>query len=363
VRSSFYVDCRSHRTAAADKLDEMSYQAPRRRGRTSLTAPFLAGARLAGSALIGSLLVVGCSSAHGTGTSPAPGAGASSATTAATSTAGAQSTAGPSPAAGSARPRKILVIMEENHSIQQIFPSGMPYLWSLAQRYAYATDWSDVSHPSLPNYLAIFGGSDFNNPQDCAPGPGCSYPGPSVFGQALARGETAKAYEESMPQPCDQSFVGNYDVNHNPWAYFPSEAANCQANDVPAGTPSGGALAADVHRGTLPTVGLVTPDLIHDGHNGTPAQADAWLQTWIPALMSGPDWRSGRLAIVVVFDEGETTEQVPFVLMDPGLSGIKISKPANQYALTRLIDKVIGAPPLRQAAGAADVASILVGAR
>ena len=49
--------------------------------------------------------------------------------------------------------------------------------------------------------------------------------------------------------------------------------------------------------------------------------------------MSGPDWRSGQLAIVVVFDEGETTEQVPFVFMAPGVSGIKISQAANQYAL------------------------------
>jgi hypothetical protein len=79
--------------------------------------------------------------------------------------------------------------------------------------------------------------------------------------------------------------------------------------------------------------------------------------------MSGPDWRSGQLAIVVVFDEGETTEQVPFVFMAPGLSGVKISQAANQYALTRLIDKIIGAPPLRQASRAADVAPALAGAR
>ena len=166
-----------------------------------------------------------------------------------------------------------------------------------------------------------------------------------------------------MPQPCDQGFVGDYDVNHNPWAYFPSEAASCRADDVPAGTPAGGALAGDVRGGTLPTVGLVTPNLQHDGHDGTPAQADAWLRTWMPVLMSGPDWRSGRLAIVVVFDEGETTEQVPFVLMAPGLSAVKISEPANQYALTRLIDKVIGAAPLRKASSAADITSILEGAR
>ncbi len=345
----------------------MSYQVPRCRGHTSLTSHYLAGAGLAAFVLTGSLLVAGCSSAPGTASSSAPAAGASSATTAATSTAGAQSaagsTSGSGAAAGSGQPRKILVIMEENHSIQQIFPSGMPYLWTLAQRYAYATDWSDVAHPSLPNYLAIFGGSEFNDPQDCAPGPGCSYPGPSVFGQALARGETAKAYEESMPQPCDQGFVGDYDVNHNPWAYFPSEAASCRAHDVPAGTPAGGALADDVHGGALPAIGLITPNLQHDGHNGTPAQADAWLRTWMPVLLAGPDWRSGRLAIVVVFDEGETTEQVPFVLMTPRLSAVKITEPASQYALTRLIDKVIGAAPLRKASSAADITSLLEGAR
>lgn len=337
----------------------MSNHVRRFSGRTSLTRPYQLRAVLASTMLAGAALVVGCSSAPGTAppkpvapkpvaTAPAPGPAATSAS---------------SPAGGLGHVRKILVIMEENHSLQQIFPSGMPYLWSLAQRYAYATDWSDVAHPSLPNYLAIFAGSAFDVPQDCAPAPGCSYAGPSVFGQALARGKSAKAYEESMPQPCDTGFAGEYDVNHNPWAYFPGEAASCRANDVPAGTPTGGALADAVHAGALPDVGLVTPNLLHDGHDGTPAQGDAWLRAWVPVLMSGPDWQSGRLAIVVVFDEGETTEQVPFVLMAPGISGVKISEPANQYALTRLIDTVIGVPPLRQAGSAIDVAQLLEEAR
>jgi phosphatidylinositol-3-phosphatase len=251
---------------------------------------------------------------------------------------------------------KILVIMEENRSIQQVFPAGMPYLWSLARRYGHATDWSDVGHPSLPNYLAIFGGSAFNEPKDCVPGPGCVYPGPTVFGQALTLGRTAESYAESMPQPCDLGSSGEYDVNHNPWAYFPSEAASCQANDVPAGTPVAGALVSDVRRGNLPAAGLAIPNLLHDAHDGTLAQADAWLRAWIPVLMSGPDWRHGKLAIAVVFDEGETTEQVPFVLMAPRLSGITMTRLADQYALTRLIDQFIGAKPLRHASSAADVA-------
>ena len=61
----------------------------------------------------------------------------------------------------------------------------------------------------------------------------------------------------------------------------------------------------------------ITPNLINDAHDGTLAYADAWL----PVLMSGPDWRAGRLVIVVVFDEGETTDVVPFAIMASALSG------------------------------------------
>jgi phosphatidylinositol-3-phosphatase len=361
----FYVDCRSRRKALTVTLRKVNDYARRCSGRTLPARLSRLSTGLAALALTGGFLVAGCSSGHATGTAPAGSPATNTTASAATSaTASQQATRSSfSPAADPGRLRKILVIMDENHSIQQIFPSGMPYLWSLAKRYAYASDWTDVGHPSLPNYLAIFAGSAFNDPQDCTPAPGCTYPGPSVFGQALSRGKTAKAYEESMPQPCDQAYSGEYDVNHNPWAYFPSEAASCRALDVPAGTPAGGALAADVRGGTLPDVGLITPNLLHDGHDGTPAQADAWLRGWIPVLMAGPDWRSGRLAVVVVFDEGETTEQVPFVVMAPGLAGVKISESANHFALTRLIDEVIGAPLLRRASNAADLATALRAAR
>jgi phosphatidylinositol-3-phosphatase len=254
---------------------------------------------------------------------------------------------------------KILVIMEENHSIGQVFPSHMPYLWSLARRFGRATAWSDIGHPSLPNYLAIFGGSKFNEPQDCLPSPGCTYSGPSVFGQALAHGGSARAYEESMPTSCDPRDSGKYDVNHNPWAYLPDESRLCHLNDVPAGTVSAGALLTDVRDGSLPTVGEVSPNLIHDGHDGSLAQADAWLHSWVPVLTEGADWRNGRLAIVVVFDEGETTEQVPFVILAPRVSHLVIRQRMNHFALTRLIDEIAGVPALREAARAADLVPLL----
>ena len=96
-----------------------------------------------------------------------------------------------------------------------------------------------------------------------------------------------------MSQPCDHGFDG--DTTSTLTRGRISRARQRAAGPVTcqAGTPAGGALADDVRGGTLPSIGLISPNLLHDGHNGTPAQADAWLRSWIPVLMSGPDWRSG----------------------------------------------------------------------
>ncbi len=264
---------------------------------------------------------------------------------------------------------KVLVITDENRSSVDVFPSGarpaaaMPYLWSLAQRYGYATDWSDIGHPSLPNYLAIFAGSARGLPDDCAPGRGCSWPGPTVFSQAISAGGTAKTYAEGMTANCQTSNPGYYDVNHNPWAYYTDarNKAECAAEDVPSGTPGRGALAADITAGALPTVGLLKPDLANDTTNGSLAAADHWLRSWIPVIQSGPDWKAGRLAIVVTFDEsdqGAGGENVPFVLIAPGLHGVVVTTALNHYALTRFLDEVAGVALLGNASTEPDIAPL-----
>jgi acid phosphatase len=129
-------------------------------------------ARLLGGALVG-CLAAGC----GAGT-PGPTASSSAPAPAAPAVSSPATPAAAAPGGVS----KILVVMEENHGPAEVFPDGMPYLWHLARRYGYASDWSAITHPSLPNYLAIFSGSAFNDPPDCGPGPDCVYPAPSVFG-------------------------------------------------------------------------------------------------------------------------------------------------------------------------------------
>ena len=295
------------------------------------------------------MLVTGCAG-------PGPGAGPEvSAPSVASPSAPATSpsVAGPRGSAAASRPAKLLTIVEENHS-EQTALAKMPYLAGLSAKYGRTSAYSALAHPSLPNYLALVGGSTFGVTDDASPA-AHPLPGPSVFDQAISAGRTAKAYIEAMPSPCALSNSGRYAVRHNPWTYFadPTERAHCQAYDVPAGTPSAGALHDDVTAGTLPTLGWVTPDLCNDAHNCPARVADDWLRGWLPVIMDGPDFRAGRLAVVVTFDEAEGSgpNTVLTTLIAPGVRHVVSAANCTHYCWTRYAAELTGTPPLRQAAG------------
>jgi acid phosphatase len=250
------------------------------------------------------------------------------------------------------RVTKLLVFMVENHSFTQM-RAHMPFTHGLAKRYAYASDYHAISHPSLPNYLAIAGGSTFGVTDD-------EYPsvhrikGRSVFGQALHAGRTAKVYADGMPANCALTSGGaDYVVRHNPWAYFVNERSACRKFDVPAS-----ALAGDVRHGTLPNAGMVIPNVVHDAHDGSLAQADAWIKRRVNMIRKGADWTSGRLAIVITADEddgGQGNRVLTVVASRSTAHRTVVSRRLNHYSLTRLYDDVLGVPHLRHAVKAASM--------
>ncbi len=269
-------------------------------------------------------------------------------------TARAQTPAAPRAATSAAtsthRVTKVLIFMVENHALSQM-QTQMPYTYSLAKKYAYATDYSAIRHPSLPNYLAIAGGSTFGVTDDANP-PAHHIPGPSIFDQALAHHLTAKTYADSMPSKCDLTNSGNYAVRHNPWVYFVGSRAACRANDVPVG-----ALATDAKAGRLPNVAMVIPNLVHDAHDDTLAKSDAWIKARIVQVMAGQDWKSGRLAIVITADEDDRlhSNKVLTVVASRYQSHRVVHTALNHYSLTRLVDDILGVPYLRSASKAASM--------
>lgn len=338
---------------------------------TTRRAP-LAPAALAG-VLTGALAVGGCAAAPSGDAGPSPGptsvhSSAQSATPPSTSSGGEPSAPGPAPtlrpkhrrhhgpATGAPDPtrvEKVLVFVEENHSLEQM-RAEMPFTVGLAGLYGYADDYFALTHPSLPNYLAIAGGTTSGVTDDQPPSVHGRH-GASVFGQALASGRTATVYLDGMPGPCALDNGGDgYAVKHNPWAYHVDERAQCVAHDVPLDR-----LAADTAAGTLPTVGMVVPNLCHDAHDCSLGVADDWLRDRIGAVMAGPDWRSGRLAIIVTADEDETdradgdpVNRVLTVVAHPALHGVVVHDRLDHLSLSRALSEMSGSPPLADAATA-----------
>ena len=252
---------------------------------------------------------------------------------------------------------KALVIFVENHSLSQM-QSGMPYLNSLATTYGYATNYRALTHPSLPNYLAVAGGSTFGITDDGNPS---SHPlsGPTVFGQALATGKTARVYAEDEPSTCYQSDAGLYAVRHTAWPYFVDEAAACRAGQLPSGSATSGAFATDAAAGTLPNVGWLIPNNCNNAHDCSLATADTWIKSMLPDVFNGPDWQSGRLAVVITADEDDYngTNTVLTVVAHPSVHSKVVTSALNHYSLSAFLSAMSGSAPLRNAAGAPSFAN------
>lgn len=249
-------------------------------------------------------------------------------------------------AAKSVRPSKVLMIIEENHSYTQM-RSQMPYLSLLATKYAYPTNYTAITHPSLPNYLALAGGSTFGVKDDSPPA-SHKIPARSMFDQAIHAGKTAKTYAESMPGTCALTSTSSYAVKHNPWAYFVNSRGRCRNNDVPLGSPVSGALHKDVVNNTLPNIGMVIPNLCHDAHDCPLAVANTWLTTWLPQILASNDFTSGRLTVVITADEDDykSGNHILTVVVQAGLSHQVVKSPLNHYSLLGYVDHVLRVPRL-----------------
>jgi len=275
--------------------------------------------------------------------------------TAATPAATGAATVAPSTAAradGTTPITKAIVFVVENHSLAEM-RDGMPRTYAFAREHAYASAYHANRHPSLPNYVAIAAGTTFGIADDADP---AAHPlrGDNVFRQAVRRGRTVTTYADAMPGRCTLTNSGSYAVRHNPWTYFVKDRAACRRHDVPVRRH----LAHDARTGTLPDLGFVIPDVQHDAHDGTLAQADAWIGARIATLTAGPDWRSGRLAIVVTADEDDRSagNRVLTVVATHGQRPRVVRTPLDHYSLTGFLEDVIGARHLRHARTAPSLA-------
>jgi phosphatidylinositol-3-phosphatase len=270
------------------------------------------------------------------------------------------------PAAGGGAYSKVLVIAEENESFHKVLGGDRaPFLTSLAQRYGSATSMDagyPTNCPSLAAYLIMTSGDRHGVCDDEDPAQH-RITGPNIFEQVASSGREWRNYAESMPAPCTRSNHDPYLVRHAPAPYYVSEDTRCDRWMLPLGTTARGALHDDLVAGRLPAYGFVTPDACNDMHGGHGCQngdlvtdGDRWLSQWLPQVMAGPDYRAGRLIIMITWDEGnDETNHIPALVISPSTNKVTVDRRLTQCNLLRTIQDVLHLTPLGCAATAAPV--------
>ena len=235
----------------------------------------------------------------------------------------------------------VVWIVLENVGYGVVGSPEAPYLNHLISLCGLATNYHGTTHPSLPNYIALTSGSAQGISDDNDP---ASHPlaAQSIFSQLNGKW---RSYVESMPTPCDKVSAGEYAAKHNPAAYFTDLGATCARNDVPLpAQPSF----------TQPFT-FVTPNLCHDMHDCSVAAGDTWMRTFVPKVLSSPQYRSGSLVLAITFDENTSgsTNHVPTIVIAPSVPrGLKVGAYLTHYSLLRTTEQLLRLSPLAGAKSA-----------
>jgi hypothetical protein len=249
-------------------------------------------------------------------------------------------------------PAHIAVIVLENTEYGQVIgSSSAPYINSLAAHYSLATRSYAITHPSLPNYLALTGGSTFGIEGDCT---SCSAPGAGLAGQLDAKRISWKAYMEGLPHPCFAGAEeGDYAKKHDPFLYFRSLIRDRVACNRAVPLTQ---LAADERAHTLPRFIWITPNLCHDAHNCPLSAADRFLRGLLPPLLA----QLGTNGVLfLTFDEGTTDDaccklaaggHIATIAAGPGARrGTRLRTPVDHYSVLQTVEDLLGLARLREA--------------
>ncbi len=244
-------------------------------------------------------------------------------------------------------PSHVFVIVMENRSYSQAITGR--YTAQLAAQYGAANNYHGITHPSLPNYLAITSGNTWGVADD-----GWHVlPAGGLGAQLSAAGFEWRAYMEGMAADCFRNRNG-YALKHDPFAYYGSA---CPSQVVPFSR-----FQSDM-AGSVPRFVWITPNQCHSGHDCSTATADAWLAQTVPAILATSAWQDGGV-LFVTWDEGEdAANSVLTLVIHPDPVVHSSAKAYNHYSLLASVEDRLGLARLGAAAQAEAMSDLLAAKR
>jgi hypothetical protein len=259
------------------------------------------------------------------------------------------SNSSPKPSANNTIQHIFLIVMENQTESSIIGNPAAPYINSLADQYSLATDYSGVTHPSLPNYLALTSGSTDGITTDCnPPGAGCIVNVANIADELQAKGLSWKQYAESMPSPCYQlNYGSDFATKHVPFLYYSdivNNSSRCDAHVVPYSN-----LASDLKSAsTTPNYAFITPNLCNDMHNCSIATGDSWLSQNVPPILQSPAFASTPSLLIITWDEGNLSDNhiATVIAGSAAKTHYQSNLSFNHYSLLHTIEYLFGLPTL-----------------
>ncbi len=252
-------------------------------------------------------------------------------------------------ASSSAPINHVFLVVMENHSYSSVWnKSSTSYTTSLANSYSSTTNYYAITHPSLPNYLDLFAGSNYGITNDCSPSASCHINSANLADLLEARGLSWRAYMESMQSTCGLKKSGKYAPKHNPFVYFDDIANNtarCDAGVVPFTALKNDLASA----ATTPNFAFITPNECNDMHDCSVKTGDTWLKRHMPVILNSPACTVDTCLLIITWDEGSgKNNNVLTIFAGSGarVGGAASSTFYNHFSLLKTVEYIFGLPAL-----------------
>lgn len=240
------------------------------------------------------------------------------------------------------RPDHIVIVIEENHSYSQIIDSPhAPYINELAVKGALFTQSFGITHPSQPNYLALFSGSTQGITDNSCPH---TLTTPNLGHALLAAGLTFAGYSEDLPEAgsliCKD---GSYARKHNPWANWQNSPANGLPAEINLPLTS-----FPTDYSALPTVSIVVPNQVNDMHHGKDPEAiqtgDRWLRDHVEAYVQ---WAQQHNSLLILTwdednDNAKENNRIVTLFIGPMVKAGRYDQRITHYNVLRTIEDLYG---------------------
>ena len=243
----------------------------------------------------------------------------------------------------------VLIVIMENEDQERIIGNpAAPYINSLARAGANFTDAHAVTHPSQPNYLALFSGSTQGVTDNSCP---LTFTGKAnLASQLVAAGLTFTGFSEDLPAPgYTGCAAGEYRRKHNPWVNF--DNVDSSSNQPFTAFPSGNFAA-------LPTVSVVVPNMCNDNHDCPTATGDSWLKAKLDGYVQWAKTHNSLLILTWDEDGSRRDNHIATIMVGARVNPGNYNTTINHYTVLRTVQEMYGLPPIENAVAALPITNI-----